>query len=217
MAGRNRLRLMHAAPRLLTSLASLTQQADEDCPNEYRSHHFVDALEDARDAIASATPTASLQAVLEPSMSSEVPPGHEAKAYTESYTLLYVDGNERRFYDHTDGWVYYLDSDGKLMATTIDHSEHHAANSWDKHPLTQEERQMIMEGLTQSAVELPVPSPEVTVAGKGMHAPKLTDGPPPHPWPAEIAEANRQKQAVKDNGQAKDHGKNNGHDGGHSM
>ena len=40
---------------------------------------------------------------------------------------------------------------------------------------------------------------------------------PRQPWPSEIAEANRQKQAVKDTGEVKDHDKSNGHDGGYSM
>jgi hypothetical protein len=43
-----------AAPSLLAALGSLTDQADEDCPEEYRTRHFKDALEQARDAIAAA-------------------------------------------------------------------------------------------------------------------------------------------------------------------
>lgn len=174
-----RLRLMHAAPRLLASLASLVRQADEDCPSELRSRHFVDALEEASDAIAAATLDASLQAVLEQgrSMPAAEEPRHEAKAFTGPYTLRYVDGSERGFYDHTDGWVYYLDSDSKLMATTIDHSEHYAADSWDKLPLTKEERQMIMEGLMQPAAEHVHPFAEVTPAPseRFYHAPDGND------------------------------------------
>jgi hypothetical protein len=71
-----------------------------------------------------------------------------------AYTLYYLDGNQRRFYDHTDGWQYYLDASGKLMATTIDHSEHHAADDWDRVPLSAAERQTILLALGTPAVEL---------------------------------------------------------------
>jgi hypothetical protein len=43
-----------AARKLLAALESLADQADEDCPEEHRSRHFRDALEEARDAIADA-------------------------------------------------------------------------------------------------------------------------------------------------------------------
>jgi hypothetical protein len=43
-----------AASRLLAALEYLAEQADEDCPAEYRSRHFVDALEDGRNAVAEA-------------------------------------------------------------------------------------------------------------------------------------------------------------------
>jgi hypothetical protein len=43
-----------AALKLLAALASLTVQADEDCPAGCRSRHFTDAMEDARAAIAEA-------------------------------------------------------------------------------------------------------------------------------------------------------------------
>ena len=52
-----RLRLMHAAPALLEALKSLADQADEDCPAEYRSRHFIEALDTAREVIAVATNT----------------------------------------------------------------------------------------------------------------------------------------------------------------
>ncbi len=48
-------RQRRAAPKLLTALESLADQADEDCPEEHRSRHFKDALEDARATIAEAT------------------------------------------------------------------------------------------------------------------------------------------------------------------
>lgn len=51
-AGMARLCLMHAAPALLEALKSLADQADEDCPVEHRSRHFIEALETARDLIA---------------------------------------------------------------------------------------------------------------------------------------------------------------------
>ena len=40
-----------------------------------------------------------------------------------------------------------------------------------------------------------------------------SDAGPPHPWPSEIAEANRQKQPGREHGQEHSHG----HDDGHSM
>jgi hypothetical protein len=52
-----RLRLMHAAPALLEALKSLAGQADEDCPAEYRSRHFIEALDTARELIAEVTHT----------------------------------------------------------------------------------------------------------------------------------------------------------------
>jgi hypothetical protein len=39
----------------------------------------------------------------------------------------------------------------------------------------------------------------------------------PHPWPSEIAKANRQKQTGQDQGKSTGNGKANGHDDGHSM
>jgi hypothetical protein len=38
-----------------------------------------------------------------------------------------------------------------------------------------------------------------------------------HPWPSEIAKANRQKQAVQDQEKSNAQDKSNGHDDGHSM
>ena len=46
------IRLATAAPALLEALENLADQADEDCPEEYRSHHFREALQLARDLIA---------------------------------------------------------------------------------------------------------------------------------------------------------------------
>lgn len=43
------------APRLLEALRDLAEQADEDCPAEYRSRHFTEALEQANTVIAQAT------------------------------------------------------------------------------------------------------------------------------------------------------------------
>jgi hypothetical protein len=47
--------LMVAAPQLLEVLETLAEQADQDCPSEYRSRHFSDALEQANTVIAVAT------------------------------------------------------------------------------------------------------------------------------------------------------------------
>lgn len=49
------LRVMHSGQKLLTALTELAEQADEDCPAEYRTRHFTDALEQAHVAIAEAT------------------------------------------------------------------------------------------------------------------------------------------------------------------
>ena len=49
------LRVMHVGPRLLDALNALAEQADQDCPAEYRSRHFSDALEQANIVIAEAT------------------------------------------------------------------------------------------------------------------------------------------------------------------
>ena len=46
---------MHAGPRLLESLKTLAEHADEDCPHGYRSRHLVEALEDANEVIAETT------------------------------------------------------------------------------------------------------------------------------------------------------------------
>jgi hypothetical protein len=45
-------RLIIASPDVLAALESLADQADEDCPAVYRSRHFIEALETARDIIA---------------------------------------------------------------------------------------------------------------------------------------------------------------------
>ena len=45
-------RVCKAAPELLAALKSLADQADEDCPLEYRSRHFIEALETARAIVA---------------------------------------------------------------------------------------------------------------------------------------------------------------------
>ena len=47
--------LIVAAPALLAALRTLAEQADEDCPAEYRTRHFTYALEQARTSIALAT------------------------------------------------------------------------------------------------------------------------------------------------------------------
>jgi len=49
------MRVMVAAPKLLEALQALAEQADQDCPGEYRSRHFDDALELANTVIAEAT------------------------------------------------------------------------------------------------------------------------------------------------------------------
>jgi hypothetical protein len=49
------MRVMVAAPKLLEALKALAEQADQDCPTEYRSRHFSDALEQASALIAEAT------------------------------------------------------------------------------------------------------------------------------------------------------------------
>ena len=49
------LRVMHTGQKLLAALKALAEQADEDCPAEYRTRHFTDALEQAHAAIAEAT------------------------------------------------------------------------------------------------------------------------------------------------------------------
>jgi hypothetical protein len=46
------VRLRPTVPDLLAALKVLADQADEDCPTEYRSRHFTDALETARIIIA---------------------------------------------------------------------------------------------------------------------------------------------------------------------
>jgi len=45
-------RLRKAASELLEALQTLAEQTDEDCPAEYRTRHFTDALEHARAVIA---------------------------------------------------------------------------------------------------------------------------------------------------------------------
>jgi hypothetical protein len=49
------VRLATAAPRLLESLRSLAEQADEDCPPEHRTRHFTDAIEQAHTVIRTVT------------------------------------------------------------------------------------------------------------------------------------------------------------------
>lgn len=48
-------RLRKAAPELLEALQTLADQVDEDCPAEYRSRHFTEALETAYAVIDKAT------------------------------------------------------------------------------------------------------------------------------------------------------------------
>jgi hypothetical protein len=48
-------RLRKVEPDLLEALRCLAEQADEDCPAEYRTRHFTDALEQAHATIAEAT------------------------------------------------------------------------------------------------------------------------------------------------------------------
>ena len=48
-------RLRKTASELLDALQTLAEQADQDCPAEYRTRHFVDALEQAHVVIAKAT------------------------------------------------------------------------------------------------------------------------------------------------------------------
>jgi hypothetical protein len=48
-------RLRTIAPELLEALQTLAEQADEDCPAQYRSRHFAEALETAYAIISRAT------------------------------------------------------------------------------------------------------------------------------------------------------------------
>ena len=48
------MRLMVVAPRLLKALTTLAEKADQDCPAEFRSRHFSDALKQASLVIAEA-------------------------------------------------------------------------------------------------------------------------------------------------------------------
>lgn len=48
-------RVMVTAPKLLEALKALAEQSDEDCPVEYRSRQFCDALEQANTVIAEAS------------------------------------------------------------------------------------------------------------------------------------------------------------------
>lgn len=48
-------RLRKAAPELLEALETLAEQADGDCPAQYRSRHFAEALETAYSVISRAT------------------------------------------------------------------------------------------------------------------------------------------------------------------
>jgi hypothetical protein len=50
------VKVMFAAPKLLAALIALAAQAGEDCPMEFRSRHFLEALEAARDAIEATKP-----------------------------------------------------------------------------------------------------------------------------------------------------------------
>jgi hypothetical protein len=54
-----------AAPALLAALRTLAQQADEDCPAEYRTRHFTDAIEQAHTAIFLATDTRSPSGIMD--------------------------------------------------------------------------------------------------------------------------------------------------------
>ena len=47
--------LMAAAPKVLEALKAVAEQADQDCPPEYRSRHFSDALAQANTVLAEAT------------------------------------------------------------------------------------------------------------------------------------------------------------------
>jgi hypothetical protein len=47
-------RIRKAATALLAALESLADQADEDCPRDCRSRHFTEALQEAREAVATA-------------------------------------------------------------------------------------------------------------------------------------------------------------------
>ena len=47
--------VMHTGQKLLMALKELAEQADDDCPAEYRSRHFSHALEQANAVIAEAT------------------------------------------------------------------------------------------------------------------------------------------------------------------
>jgi hypothetical protein len=95
----------HAVPGLLEALETLADQADEDCPREHRTRHFTDALEDARNIIASAksagtSPVAGLPARFD---AYEIAP---CRRFRE-------DGDRDRFYyepckpEEADVWTLY--------------------------------------------------------------------------------------------------------------
>ncbi len=49
------MQVMASAPRLLKALNDLADQSDQDCPAEFRSRHFSEALEQANTVIAEAS------------------------------------------------------------------------------------------------------------------------------------------------------------------
>ena len=59
------VRLRKIAPELLEALQTLAEQADEDCPAQYRSRHFAEALESAYAIISRARDDLNHQATNE--------------------------------------------------------------------------------------------------------------------------------------------------------
>ena len=116
-----------AVPGLLEALETLADQADEDCPREHRTRHFMDALEDARNLIdraksAGPSPVPGLPARFD---AYEIAP---CRRFRE-------DGDRERFYyepckpEEADVWTLYGHIPGEGVEaigdfTTREQAEH---------------------------------------------------------------------------------------------
>jgi hypothetical protein len=115
-----------AVPGLLEALETLADQADEDCPREHRTRHFMDALEAARNRIARAKSAG-------PSPAASTPARFDAYEIAPCRRFR-EDGDRERFYyepcqpEKADVWTLYGHIPGEGVEaigdfTTREHAE----------------------------------------------------------------------------------------------